>query len=136
LGSYGPFVEALAAAICDADVTAGVVAAVGGAMAAVDVGAGIVAAVLPIVLALGYVACGALAIVPDDVGGIALPGSDAVPAAARLADDGGDAGCNSAGEMACGVDCADGKAGAAERAVSDVSSDALSRFHHVRRGPD
>ena len=72
----------------------------------------------------------------DDVDGMPLPGSDCVPAAARLAEEGGADGCNSVGEMACGVDCAEGSAGAAERAVSDVSSGALSRFHHAKRGPD
>jgi hypothetical protein len=80
-------------------------------------------------------ASGALAIVVVD-GGIVLLAELIVPAAARFADDGGAAGCNSAGETACGVDCAEGKTGAAERAVSDVSSGAFSRFHHARRGPD
>jgi hypothetical protein len=78
-----------------------------------------------------------LAIVVDDIDGIALPADDALlPAAARLADDGGAAGCSSASETACGVDWADGNVGAAERAVSDVSSGALSRFHQAKRGPD
>jgi hypothetical protein len=74
--------------------------------------------------------------VAEDVGGIALAGWDGVPTAARLADEGGDAGCSSVGEIACGVDWSDGNSGAAERAVSDVSSGALSRFHHAKRGPD
>ena len=64
-----------------------------------------------------------------------LCGDVAAPAAAKFADDGGAAGVKPATATACGVDCAEGSAGAAERATTDESG-AWSCFHHAQRGPD
>jgi hypothetical protein len=36
----------------------------------------------------------------------------------------------------CGVDCAEGSAGAAERATTEESSDASCDFHQAQRGLD
>ena len=94
----------------------------------------------------GYVAVGALATVPADVTGIDMPAGDAaapatgvtalgVPAAARFAEDGGAAGVRPAIATACGVDCADGNFGSAERATAEASG-ALSCFQNAQRGPD
>jgi hypothetical protein len=81
-------------------------------------------------------ASGALATVADEVTGIEIFGWDGpAPAAAKLADEGGAAGVKPATATACGVVCADGKVGSAERATIDESG-ALSCFHHAQRGPD
>jgi hypothetical protein len=78
-----------------------------------------------------------LAIVAGEVVGTDIVGVDGrAPAAARFADEGGAAGCNVPASAICGVDCADGNAGAADRATSDVSSDASWGFHQAHREPD
>lgn len=64
--------------------------------------------------------------------GVVAPGA---PAAARLADDGGAAGVSPAIATGCGVDCADGNFGSAERATAEASG-AESCFHHAHPGPD
>jgi hypothetical protein len=111
-------------------------------------------------LSVGYVAVGALASVADVTGigtfgtaaGIVAPSgavADGVaaamppagapangPAAARLLDDGGVAGVNPAIATASGVVCAEGSTGEADRATAEVSSGALSCFHHANRGAD
>src|SRR5262249_7769497 len=56
-------------------------------------------------------------------------------AAARLAEDGGAAGVSPAMATGCGVDCADGNTGSAERATADASG-APSCFQNAQRGPD
>lgn len=106
-------------------------------------------------------AVGALATVADDVTGMATDGAAGAtvaanageaggivapvapvftaagePAAAKLLDDGGVAGVKPAIATACGVDCAEGSAGAAERATTDESSGAFSCFHQANRGAD
>jgi hypothetical protein len=78
-----------------------------------------------------------LATVAVEVAGIELAGgAGGAPAAARLADDGGAAGCNVPDSATCGVDCVEGSAGAAERASSDLSSDPSLCFHQAQRGLD
>jgi hypothetical protein len=62
--------------------------------------------------------------------------TDVEPAAAKLLEDGGVAGVRPATATACGVDCAEGSAGVAERATADESSGALSCFHQAKRGAD
>jgi len=80
---------------------------------------------------------GALAIVVDDVVGIAPIGVDnAAPAAARFADDGEAAGCKPSAVGTCGVVCADGNVGSADRATTEVSAGISSVFHQAHRGPD
>jgi hypothetical protein len=59
-----------------------------------------------------------------------------VPVAARLDAEGDVAGCNPSTTGGCGVDCADGSAGSAVRAITEVSSGAASLFHQAQRGPD
>jgi hypothetical protein len=71
-------------------------------------------------------------VVGTDVAGAVI----GAPAAARFADEGGAAGCNVPASAICGCDCADGNAGAADRATTDVSSDVSWDFHQAHRGPD
>ena len=56
-----------------------------------------------------------------------------VAAAARLVDDGEAAGVSPATATACGLDCAEGSSGFAERATADESSGALSRLNQANR---
>ncbi len=56
-----------------------------------------------------------------------------VPAAARLVEEGDAAGVNPATATACGLDCAEGSSGFAERATTDESSGALSRLNQANR---
>jgi hypothetical protein len=142
---YGPASAAPAGA-------AAVVGAVG-VIGVVDV---VTAGVVALNGAFGYFASGADAIVAADVGGV-VPGTVALGAGvfkvppgfaafAKFIDDGGAA----ATTAACGVDCVEGNTGAvfaavdavaeaggaADRATSDESSDALSCFHQAQRGTD
>ena len=57
------------------------------------------------------------------------------PAAARFADDGGAAGVSPAIATGCGVDCAEGNLGSADRATADASG-AASCFQNAQVGPD
>ncbi|MEX2306722.1 MAG: hypothetical protein WD738_03980 [Pirellulales bacterium] len=58
------------------------------------------------------------------------------PAAAKLADEGGAAGCKPPDSATWGVDCVEGSSGAADRASTDASSAASFCFHHAHRGLD
>lgn len=131
---------------------AGATTGAGADATAVGVGEAAVAkGVAPVIGAPGNVAVGAAASVADEVGGIAFAGVVVITAPgfaafARFIDE---------GEIppmatACGVTWVEGSAGAvfgsadavavtggaADRATSDASSDALSCFHQAQRGPD
>jgi len=138
LGSYGPAAGMLVAATCGALVGVampGIIVLVAPGVAVATFGA---AAELPALRLLpGYWAAGAPARVPDEEPGMELAGVIGwVPAAARLAEEGGAAGCKSPASTTCGVDWLEGSAGAADRASSDVSSVASFGFHQAHRGLD
>jgi len=79
--------------------------------------------------------CGLVA-VDGDVSAAPLGVAAGAPAAAaRLADDGGEAGVRPATATACGVDCAEGRTGSFDFAMAAASA-ALSFFHQAQWGAD
>jgi hypothetical protein len=77
-----------------------------------------------------------LAVVVDDAAPAAADNAGLLLATARFVDEGETAGVNPLGATACGVAVVEGRAGAAVRAVSDVSSDACFGVHQAQLGPD
>lgn len=150
---YGP-AETIGGVVGVGAAVAVAVAPAGGKVVAVDFGVDTNLSASPV--SLGNAVAGAAAIAAEGgtetiAGGVVIggevEGTAVAPiapiapvagalAAARFVDDGGAAGVRPAMAVACGVDCDEGSAGFAERAMADESSGVFSRLNHAKPGPD